>query len=131
MVFSFSSFRSFSFCFALSRVFGLLDFCFGRVSSVQCVGLYYNPKYPPMVEARMMPNMAKHIMIIIFFCKYPQQNMYHPMGSECGRGRQREKQEKNERERKKKRQEKERRLVSYLVLFVFHFFCFLLLQFRF
>lgn len=29
----------------------------------------YNPKYPPMVEAKMTPNMAKQIMIIIFFCK--------------------------------------------------------------
>ncbi|KAK4029850.1 hypothetical protein OUZ56_022809 [Daphnia magna] len=28
--------------------------------------------YPPMVEAKMTPNTAKHIMIIIFFCKYPQ-----------------------------------------------------------
>ncbi len=29
----------------------------------------YNPKYPPMVEAKMTPNTAKQIMIIIFFCK--------------------------------------------------------------
>ena len=77
----------------------------------------------------MMPNMAKHIMIIIFFCKYPQQNMYHPMGSECGRGRQREKQEKNEREKKKrdKRKREDWLAIWYFlssISFVFFFFNF-------
>lgn len=55
-------------CFFLQFSFQLP--CFKARISFWLFCFYYIPKYPPMVEARMTPNMAKHIMIIIFFCNF-------------------------------------------------------------
>jgi len=36
----------------------------------------HSPKYPPIVEAKMTPRMAKQIMIMIFFCRTKFRNMF-------------------------------------------------------
>lgn len=109
-------------CFFLQFSFQLP--CFKARISFWLFCFYYIPKYPPMVEARMTPNMAKHIMIIIFFCNFGNREyITRGVPEEAKRRNKCVRLYMREREREKRERERKDRLAlwSNLLLLLFSF----------